>query len=97
MKGIFENIGDWLSHIWKVKECKNINNFGVKVDTILVTDGNFGAVGLVAFYEDGCRYPQYVTIPFSTKVNVTAGTLVPAENTKVMTLEKDNQLIYRLI
>lgn len=49
MKSIFENIGDWLSYRWIVKECKNINDFGVKVDTILVTDGNFGAVGLVAF------------------------------------------------
>lgn len=102
---VFEIIHDsWIhSEAWKVKECKPITEYEdeVTIDTILVTDGcYFYRIGLIAFYIEGCKYPQYIHIPFSVGIEPPpVGTLLSRkeiEELKVLTLEKYGECIYRL-
>lgn len=100
---IFETIYDsWIQNeAWKVKECKPITEFGATIDTILIVDGYyFNKLGLIAFYIEGCKYPQYISIPFSAGIeSFPIGTLLSRkeiEEIKVLTLEKYGECIYRL-
>lgn len=103
---IFETIYDsWIQNeSWKIKECKPITEFGAIIDTILVTYNpyNYGyyRVGLIAFYMEGCKYPQYTEIPFSAGIEpLPIDTLLSRkeiEEIKVLTLEKYGECIYRL-
>lgn len=96
-KSIYNN---WIQNEkWQEKETKPLTECGINVDTILVMEGEWGNVGLIAFYLKGCRYPQYVSIPFSAGIEPLLPGILPKEeieDVNVLTLEKYGECIYRL-
>lgn len=97
-KRIYDN---WIQNEkWQEKEIKPLTECGINVDTLLVIGGEWGNVGLIAFYLEGCRYPQYASIPFSAEIeSLPIGTLLSKkeiEDVNVLTLERGGECIYRL-